>query len=44
MKHFRNPANIHPPVAGYTHRIEVSGAERLLFLFAIFSHFFSVYA
>ena len=30
MKQFRNPANIHPPVAGYVHQIEISGNERLL--------------
>ena len=32
MKSFRNPSNIHKPVAGYSHQIEISGAERLLFL------------
>jgi 2-iminobutanoate/2-iminopropanoate deaminase len=31
MKRFLNPPDIHPPVAGYTHQIEVSDAERLLF-------------
>jgi len=30
MKQIRNPANIHPPVAGYVHQIEISGNERLL--------------
>jgi 2-iminobutanoate/2-iminopropanoate deaminase len=30
MKQFRNPTNIHPPVAGYVHQIEISGNERLL--------------
>ncbi|MCE1252430.1 MAG: RidA family protein [Anaerolineae bacterium] len=32
MKTFRNPGSIHPPVAAYTHQIEISGAERLLAL------------
>lgn len=32
MKNFRNPDSIHPPVANYTHHIEVSEVERLLFL------------
>ena len=32
MKTFRNPTNVHPPVAGYTHQIELAGAERLLFI------------
>ncbi len=32
MKEYRNPANVHPPIAGYTHQIEVQGAERLLVL------------
>lgn len=32
MKHYRNPAGIHPPLAQYTHQIEVSAGERILFL------------
>ncbi len=32
MKRFLNPPNVHSPVAGYTHQIELQGAERLLFL------------
>ena len=32
MKEYRNPENVHPPVAGYTHQIEIRGPERLLFL------------
>jgi enamine deaminase RidA (YjgF/YER057c/UK114 family) len=32
VKHFRNPDGIHRPVANYTHQIEVSGIEKLLFL------------
>jgi len=32
MKLFRNPPEIHRPVARYTHQIEVSGDERILFL------------
>jgi 2-iminobutanoate/2-iminopropanoate deaminase len=32
MKQFRNPENVHQPVAQYTHQIEVTGNERLLFL------------
>lgn len=32
MKEFRNPSDVHPPVGGYTHQIEVTGAERLLIL------------
>lgn len=30
MKTFRNPATVHPPLAGYTHQIELAGPERLL--------------
>lgn len=30
MKQYRNPSNIHPPIAGYVHQIEISGPERLL--------------
>lgn len=32
MKAYRNPSNVHPPLAAYTHQIEVSGSERLLVL------------
>ncbi len=32
MKEYRNPANVHQPIAAYTHQIELSGPERLLFL------------
>ena len=32
MKQFRNPSTVHPPVANYTHQIELSGNERLLIL------------
>ena len=32
MKSFRNPAQVHRPIAGYTHQIEVTGSERWLVL------------
>jgi 2-iminobutanoate/2-iminopropanoate deaminase len=32
VKEYRNPPNVHPPLTAYTHQIEVSGPERLLFL------------
>ena len=32
MKKYRNPQNVHQPVAAYTHQIEISGNERLLIL------------
>ncbi|HEX6605960.1 MAG TPA: RidA family protein [Chloroflexia bacterium] len=32
MKEYRNPANVHPPVAGYTHQIEVREPARWLVL------------
>ena len=32
MKEFRNPENVHSPVAAYTHQIEVSGQNRWLVL------------
>ncbi len=32
MKEYRNPPNVHQPIAAYTHQIEVSGSERLLIL------------
>lgn len=32
MKKFRNPENVHSPVAAYSHQIEVSGEKRWLVL------------
>jgi enamine deaminase RidA (YjgF/YER057c/UK114 family) len=32
LKEYRNPPNVHPPIAAYTHQIEVKGPERLLIL------------
>jgi 2-iminobutanoate/2-iminopropanoate deaminase len=32
MKSFRNPETVHPPIAGYTHQIEVTGPARWLVL------------
>ena len=32
MKKYRNPQNVHQPVAAYTHQIEISGDEQLLVL------------
>jgi len=32
MKEFRNPHNVHQPVGGYTHQIEITGNERMLVL------------
>ena len=32
VKHFRDPDNVHPPLAAYVHQIELRGAERLLVL------------
>lgn len=32
MKEFRNPENVHSPVAAYTHQIEISGQPRWLVL------------
>ena len=32
MKQYRNPSNVHEPLAAYTHQIEISGPERLLIL------------
>ncbi len=32
MKEYRNPPDVHPPIAAYTHQIEVRGPERLLVL------------
>jgi enamine deaminase RidA (YjgF/YER057c/UK114 family) len=32
VKEYRNPPNVHQPIAAYTHQIDLSGPERLLFL------------
>lgn len=32
MKEFRNPHDVHQPVGGYTHQIEITGNERMLVL------------
>jgi len=32
VKEFRNPKDVHQPLGSYSHQIEVSGPERLLFL------------
>jgi len=32
LKAYRNPQNIHQPIAGYTHQIEIKSPERLLVL------------
>jgi enamine deaminase RidA (YjgF/YER057c/UK114 family) len=32
MKEYKNPPNVHQPVAAYTHQIEIQGPERLLVL------------
>jgi hypothetical protein len=32
MKEYRNPPNVHEPITGYTHQIEISGSEHLLVL------------
>jgi 2-iminobutanoate/2-iminopropanoate deaminase len=32
MKHARNPASVHAPLAGYSHQIELTADERLLML------------
>ncbi len=32
MKKYRNPPNVHQPLAAYTHQIELSGSEHLLVL------------
>ena len=31
-KQYRNPPNVHEPIGGYTHQIEVKGSERWLVL------------
>lgn len=30
MKEFRNPPDVHPPLAAYMHQVEISGPEHLL--------------
>jgi len=30
MKEFRNPQNVHQPLGGYSHHVEISGNERIL--------------
>lgn len=32
MKQFRNPQNIHQPIGGYVHQIELTGNERMLII------------
>ena len=32
MKEFRNPGDVHPPLAAYTHQIEITGSVRWLVL------------
>ena len=32
MKEFRNPQDVHPPLGGYSHQIEITGNERMLVL------------
>ena len=32
MKEFRNPQDVHQPVGGYSHQIEITGNERMLVL------------
>ncbi len=32
MKKYRNPENVHAPLAAYSHQIEISSSERLLML------------
>lgn len=32
MKEFRNPQDVHKPLGGYSHQIEITGKERLLIL------------
>jgi 2-iminobutanoate/2-iminopropanoate deaminase len=32
MKEYRNPRDVHPPLAAYTHQIEITGPERMLIL------------
>ena len=32
MKEYRNPQDVHQPLSGYTHQIEITGSERMLVL------------
>lgn len=32
MKEYRNPQDVHQPLGGYTHQIEITGNERMLVL------------
>jgi 2-iminobutanoate/2-iminopropanoate deaminase len=32
MKQYRNPGNVHQPLAAYSHQVEISGPERQLIL------------
>lgn len=32
MKEFRNPQNVHPPLGGYSHQVEIRGNERMLMI------------
>jgi 2-iminobutanoate/2-iminopropanoate deaminase len=32
VKEFRNPSNVHPPIAGFTHQVEITGRTRFLML------------
>lgn len=32
MKEFRNPQNVHPPLGGYSHQVEIRGNERVLMI------------
>ena len=30
MKHYRNPESVHPPLAAYTHQVEIVNPQRQL--------------
>lgn len=32
MKEFRNPQDVHPPLGGYSHQVEIRGNERMLMI------------
>ncbi len=32
MKEFRNPQDVHQPLGGYSHQVEITGNERMLVL------------
>ena len=32
MKEFRNPSDVHAPLGGYSHQVEITGNERMLVL------------